>query len=49
VHVKEVENNPNYCSWATSVRHLLQCLGFNDAWLSQGVGNENAFIKTVKQ
>jgi len=44
-----VEINPNHCSWATSVKNLLQSLGFNDAWLFQGVGNENAFIKTVKQ
>jgi len=43
----KVENNPNQCSWATSVRNLLQSLGFNDAWLFQGVGNENAFIKSV--
>jgi len=52
----EVENNPNHCSWAPSVRNLLQSLGFNDAWLFQGlgfndawlfqgVGNENDFIK----
>jgi len=27
----------------------LQSLGFNDAWLFQGVENENAFIKIVKQ
>ena len=41
--LREVENNPNHSSWATSVRNLLQSLGFNDAWLFQGVGNENAF------
>jgi len=45
----EVKNNPNHCSWATSVRNLLQSLGVNDAWLFQGVGNENAFIKIIKQ
>jgi len=45
----EVENNTNNCSWTTYARNLLQSLGCNDAWLFQGVGNENAFIKIVKQ
>jgi len=44
----EVENNANLCSWATSVRKL-QSLGFYDAWLFQGVGNEKAVIKLLNK
>ena len=40
---------PNKISWAVQVKHLLQHLGFNDAWLQQSVGNINRFIQTFKQ
>jgi hypothetical protein len=36
-------------SWAGRVRDLLQANGFGFAWLNQGVGNEQAFLKSVAQ
>ena len=35
--------------WVTKMRTLLFSLGFGDAWLQQGVGSENAFIRQFKQ
>ena len=36
-------------NWASSVKCLLESLGFNNVWLFQGVGNINAFLVVVKQ
>ena len=40
------ENELGYKNWASKVRNLLFDYGFFDVWLSQGVSNVKAFIKT---
>ncbi|XP_052787930.1 uncharacterized protein LOC128222834 [Mya arenaria] len=44
-----LEENPHFKSWAYNVRQLLQALGFNDVWLSQGVGDINLFLNMFKR
>ena len=39
----------NRNTWASSVCFVLYKYGFDEAWLNQGVGNENAFIKLFKE
>ena len=42
-------NDLNKSNWASSVKYLLESLGFNDVWYSQGVGNVNLFLTIFKQ
>ena len=46
---RQIVTKPNKKSWVTSVRDLLQSLGFNDVWLFQGVGHISIFLSSVKQ
>mgnify|MGYP007133525235 CR=1 FL=1 len=39
----------NSTSWAKSVRHLLQSIGFNNVWINQVFGNANLFILILKE
>ena len=41
-------NKPNKPSWAKSVCNMLQTIGFQYAWLNQGVGDEKCFLSLVK-
>ena len=43
------DRNPNIKNWCSSVKSLLCTLGFADAWLFQGVGNDTTFMSLVKQ
>jgi len=36
-------------SWAKSVRHLLQSVGFKNVWMNQSVGNVHLFIRIFKE
>ena len=45
----DLEDNPNFKSWAYMVKHLLQALGFNHVWMYQGVGDVDVFMFSVKQ
>ena len=47
--LNDLEAYPNKQNWASSVRCLLQTLGFNDVWHFQGVGNVNAFLVILRQ
>ena len=49
VTCKDLAIKPNSTSWAKSVRHLLQSIGFNNVWMNQGVGNVNWFIRILKE
>ena len=46
--LNDLEAYPNKQNWASSVRCLLQTLGFNDVWHFQGVGNVNAFFSHIE-
>jgi len=46
---RDLAIKPNSTSWAKSVRHLLQAIGFNNVWMNQGVGNVNLFIRILKE
>ena len=46
---RDLAIKPNSTSWAKSVRHLLQSIGFNNVWMNQGVGNVNLFIRMLKE
>ena len=37
------------CNWASSIRSVLQSLGFGYVWLAQGVTRENCFLRMFKQ
>ena len=37
------------CNWVSSVRSLLQSVGFGYVWLAQGVTRENCFLREFKQ
>ena len=39
----------NSTSWAKSVRHLLQSIGFNNVWINQVFVNVNLFIRILKE
>ena len=45
----DIELHPNKSNWASFVKYLLESLGFNDVWYSQGVGNVNLFLTIFKQ
>lgn len=47
--LNDLELHPNKSNWASSVKYLLESLGFNDVWYSQGVGNVNLFLTIFKQ
>ena len=47
--LNDLEVRQNKQNWASSVRTLLQTLGFNDVWYFQGVGNVNMFLSIFKQ
>ena len=47
--LNDLEIRPNKLNWASSVRSLLQSLGFNEVWLFQGVGNINVFLSAFTQ
>ena len=42
------KSEQNQTCWATSVKQLLFSYGFGQAWLSQGVGNEEIFVNLFK-
>ena len=46
---RDLAIKPNNTSWAKSVWHLLQSIGFNNVWMNQGVGNVNLFIHILKE
>lgn len=47
--IDDIDSNPRKSNWALLVKNLLGSLGFNEAWLQQGVGDINLFLKIVKQ
>ena len=47
--LNDLELHPNKSNWASSVKYLLESVGFNDVWYSQGVGNVNLFLTIFKQ
>ena len=47
--LNDLEVRQNKQNWASSVRTLLESLGFNDVWYFQGVGNVNMFLSMFKQ
>ena len=47
--LNDLEIRPNKLNWASSVRSLLQSLGFNEVWLFQGVENINVFLSEFTQ
>ena len=44
---RDLERMPNCKSWAKSVRHILQSLGFYEVWLFQTVGDVDIFVHVV--
>ena len=46
--LNDLETQPLKLNWALSVKELLCKLGFMQAWLSQGVGNEQRFVEMFK-
>ena len=46
---RDLAIKPNSTSWAKSVRHLLQSIGFNNVWINQVFGNVNLFIHILKE
>ena len=47
--LNDIEMRPNKQNWASSVRLLLQTLGFNEVWLFQGVRNISIFLSLFIQ
>ena len=47
--LNDITLQPLKQNWASCVKNLLSRLGFLHVWESQGVGNENAFLKIFKQ
>ena len=45
--LSDIELYPNKTNWAKLVKHLLESLGFADAWLYQSVGNTDLFLLEV--
>jgi len=41
---RDLAIKPNSTSWAKSVRHLLQSIGFNNVWMNQGVRNQRVRV-----
>jgi len=42
-------DRPTCTNWCSLLKHLLQSLGFLDAWEYQTVGNSKLFLMLVKQ
>ena len=36
-------------TWATSVKHILYSYGFGHVWITQEIGNKQAFFQSLKQ
>ena len=47
--LSDIDDSVRIVNWAFLVRMLLCNLGFYEAWLNQGVGDENIFLKFAKQ
>ena len=47
--LNDMHLHPNKSSWASNLKHLLESLGLNYAWLNQGVGNAELFLQLCKQ
>ena len=46
---RDLAIKPNSTSWAKSVRHLLQSIGFINVWINQVFGNVNLLIRILKE
>ena len=46
---RDLELRPHKVNWCSNLKALLCSLGFYDAWLYQGVGDVEGFLKVVKQ
>ena len=46
--LEDMQLHPEISSWAKSVKQLLESLGFNHVWLSQGVGDVTRFMSIFK-
>ena len=49
VMYKDPAIKPNRTSWAKSVRHLLQSIGFNNVWMNQGVWKRKFVYLYIKE
>ena len=49
IMLKDMLIYPEKKNWASVVKNLLSSLGFYEAWLHQGVGDESLFLNQVKQ
>ena len=47
--LEDMQLHPERSSWAKSVKQLLESLGFNLVWLSQGVGDITRFMSIFKE
>ena len=47
--LNDMESMPHKENWAKLVKQLLGCLGFNEVWVAQTVGDVNIFLSLVKQ
>ena len=47
--LSDIQATNTIVNWASLLRNVLSSLGFNEAWLSQGVGNESIFVNLVNQ
>ena len=47
--LEDMQLHPESSSWAKSVKQLLESLGFNHLWLSQGVGDVTRFMSIFKE
>jgi hypothetical protein len=46
--LSDIEKNPTIVTWAKNVRHILENMGFYEAWIF-GVGNPDLFIHVFKE
>ena len=49
VMCRDLAIKPNSTSWAKSVRHLLQSIGFNNVWMNQGVWKRKFVYLYIKE
>ena len=47
--IEGMNRRPNKQNWTSSVKHLLESLGFNNVWIFQGVGDSKHFMSVFKQ
>ena len=47
--LNDMESMPHKENWAKLVKQLLGCIGFNEVWVAQTVGDANIFLSLVKQ